>query len=193
MSIKEDGLGVAPKKGQWGLTDDGVREARKLSGLSPDASGTPPETKTPLQVAPMPLPTASAYDTDAYLRSLAVAASNCIGFFSTKSQTCMSCPLTGQCRNKQYADMSALAAELGKKDIDFDKLKDAPPAAGAKPGGGSGKPKPKKRWSNKNIEKIINHTETVCCRCGDPIPMKAQCYWQQEDGGESGLFHLECK
>lgn len=198
MSLRSEGLMITPQKGQWGLTEAGVRKARSLIGSLGGGTVEAPKVEAPKVEAPKveaPIkvnPVFAIYEVDPYLRGLAVAATNCIGFFSARSETCKTCPLHLQCRNKQMADLSSLAALLRKEDEDAEKAAAATVAYApliveeAAP--------PKKAWDNSGIEKIVMHYDAVCYRCGSSIAKESSCYWKHnpQDEKNSGVFHLEC-
>lgn len=220
MALRTDGLMTTPRKGQWGLTPSGVMEAQRLMWTTAPVVTAPVaivetpapvvmETEAPVKVTlPKPLPVVNftvdpvfvPYEGDSYLRGLAVAATNCLGYFSARSETCRTCPLHLQCRNKQAADMSGLAAILRREDAESEAEAQRAETARvtAKGSAPAATPEPQgvrlKQWNNTNIDKIVNHVESTCYRCGNAIAVGAVCYWRHDanDSSNSGVFHTEC-
>ena len=58
------------------------------------------------------------YNSDPYIRSLAIQSTSCFGQFSTRSPVCGDCPLSVACKSKMVATMSSLAATLRQRDVE---------------------------------------------------------------------------
>jgi len=227
--IKKHGLGESPKRGRWTLTDEGVQTAALLLGQSvpvvdADAPSTPqsaPESDDEADSDPTPAPTTTdaggtgvafsfgeqvnTYNDDPYIRGLAIAATNCTGFWSSRSDPCKNCPLSGACKAEASARMSTLAKRLALQDEEARKAALAPP----KPKKQS-KPKadPKVKADDMDIDDILAAIEgeddkkeslpahskmkvpadAKCAHCGGSVRRGDDGVWVRT----GGMFHPKC-
>jgi len=190
-------------RGKWMLTDEGVQEARRLAVAAGDPVATPKVVADPapavkvsitLPAAPMVQDT-SGYHQDAYLRSLAIDRTACFGKYSPHgAAVCADCPLAADCRNRQLAEFSRLAAALAHEDSPT-KAKPVPAAgttAAPTPAGAAST-----RFKSidfKGADVILNKAPAFCADCGEVIEKDERCRWVEELPGtdDGGLFHLDC-
>lgn len=208
-NCRKVGLTDAPPKtrGKWMLTAEGVQEARKAAQAAGAPVNVVKAAMAPMPPAPVaptltPAPVAkvidlSSYHTDAYVRKLAIDATGCFGKYTSRAGSiCSDCPLWGECRNQQIANMGQFAARFAAKDFAAKpaaKPATTPPGASAKPAAHSGATRYDPKIFN-GAEVILNKAESPCMECGKPIDPDERCRWVDElpddDGG--GLFHLDC-
>ncbi len=207
-NCRKVGLTDAPPKtrGKWMLTVAGVQEAQKAA----QAAGAPVNVGKAAMAPMPPAPAApahktasvarvidlSSYHKDAYVRKLAIDATGCFGKHTSRAgSVCATCPLWGECRNKQIANMGQFAARFAAQDFTVKPAAKPVPAtqsASAKPAASSGSRYDLKVFNGAEI--ILNKAESPCMGCGKPIDPDERCRWVEElpddDGG--GLFHLDC-
>jgi len=226
--IKKHDLGDSPRRGRWALTDKGVQTAALLLGQdvpavdvdSDDkASRTPADGDAPTTPDPVPAPTTTdaggtgvsytlgeqvnTYNPDPYIRGLAIAATNCSGFWSPRSDVCKSCPLAGACKAEANGRLSVLSLRLAAEDEKARKDALAPP-----------KPKQSKKAPAKpdsdamDIDDIIsaiqgddNKKEDLPAHSRMKVPADAKCAHcggsvRRNDDGvwvrTGGMFHPKC-
>jgi hypothetical protein len=129
--LKPEGLATAPRRGSWTLTEKGVEVSRLLQDDAPE----PPETTTTVKVESEPEPNPEpqihtggepvswwvgaqedTYEGDGYIQGLALDATPCAGFWSSRSEVCKDCPLSGSCKEGLLSRMSAIGAALREED-----------------------------------------------------------------------------
>ena len=214
-TLRDKGLGDYEKKGYWFLTKMGVQKAREDAGR-PAEEVVAPESTEPVHTAArttelaedqkganvLRLPTVHPYHNDPYLRSLAIERTPCFGAHSTRSETCKTCPLSGECLNavsaakakiamdleaedtKEIASTEAKAKAKADKNESIDDLISTFDEVGDDKKGGK---KPKKS-SGKKPSKATAQREGICCRCGGTIPKGDECYWIKGEG----IMHDHC-
>lgn len=216
-SLRDKGLGEYEKKGYWALTKMGVQKAREEAGVEfveetvevePEVevvSPAPVHTAARTQVAVesnegsvVRLPTVHPYHADPYIRSLAIDSTGCFGSLSTRSETCKTCPLSGDCHNAVLAKKSKIAADLEALDRRTAEAKAAKAKAKETKNESideliSGfdevsKSKTKQSSNAKKKSKATAQRDGVCCRCNGKINKGEDCYWSKGDG----IFHLTC-
>lgn len=227
--VRKHNLGDSPKRGRWTLTDDGVQTAALLLGQSvpavdADATGTPqsaPESDDGASPDPSPTTTVTdaggtgvvftfgeqinTYNDDPYIRGLAIAATNCSGFWSSRSDLCKDCPLSGACKAEASARLSVIAKRLAIEDEEARKAALAPPKPKADP-----KPKSdsKPKADELDIDDILAAIEgeddkktTLPAHSKMKVPADAKCAHcggsvrRGEDGvwvRTGGMFHPKC-
>lgn len=124
-----DGYGVGMGRGKWALTPAGAAQLALSGGTtappSPTKAATPPQVQAvasaPLQAPVFLLPTRAAnddgnYHADPYIRHLALSDHACMGFFSSASPICATCPARNVCVNARWAKFAALAVQLTEED-----------------------------------------------------------------------------
>lgn len=203
----DNGRGLRGKRGQWGLTEEGLTEARSHASLF---GVTPPPlpsatTTTAAPVAPTMatsgvsvslgrIALADSYHPDAYIRSLAVAQTPCFGGWSAQAATCKDCPLTNSCRNMVAARASMISLRLiqGGK---------APKAPKADPGGLTSKAEGTSTAgvsqtmldAFKDADAFVNRTDATCVVCGKDIAPKEEALWAERIGTDpGGVAHIRC-
>jgi hypothetical protein len=216
-SLRDKGLGEYEKKGYWALTKMGEQKAREEAGVEAVVEETVEEAVVEEVVSPAPvhtaartqvaesnegsvvrLPTVHPYHADPYIRSLAIAATGCFGSHSTRSETCKTCPLSGDCHNAVLAQKSKIAADMeatdrrmaaareakaqkkAAKDESIDELISGFDEVSTRKA--KGKTKAKKK------SKATAQRDGVCCVCNGKISKGDDCYWSKGDG----IFHLTC-
>ena len=130
-----------------------------------------------------PNATHTAYETDAYFRSLAAEKTRCFGKWSPRATACKECPLAALCAKEQVSLMASFASTL---DAEFEAAVNTPVVEEAPP--------------VVEEEAVVEPTlpegaavipvafETVCGHCGKICP----------EGSEAvhitgkGMFHIEC-
>lgn len=208
-------LGERKGRGLWALTEAGVDAARQLGGvtIAPLDPVTTQASATLTTPSPSPVPApvvvggvsllvgtgfpTDTYDPDPYIRSLVIEQTGCFGAFTDNpSAICTKCPISGACRNAQFALMSRLARTLASED----KAASAPaPAPAPAPASGKGK-KGKDSGSSKagkvnwrKAEEVVAHVESECTICGNKVAKGESAYWIENDTDGGFLVHLSHK
>lgn len=95
-------IASSPAKGQWALNKRGVAHARQLAaaqGVQTVASSQ----ETPSLQPPDPSPTGHVYESDPYLRQVAIAMTPCFGrLYDAENKTCDSCILAKYCQEELW-------------------------------------------------------------------------------------------
>jgi hypothetical protein len=203
----DNGRGLRGKRGQWGLTEEGINEARGHAGTFGVTPPLPSNlTATTTTAAPVTMPTqgvsvalgrvtiADAYHPDAYIRSVAVAQTPCFGGWSAQAATCKGCPLASSCRNMVAARASMIAARLIKHG-----------SAPAAPAAASGTVPSKAEGTStagvsqtmldafKDADAFVNRTDATCVVCGKDIAPKEEALWAERIGTDpGGVAHIKC-
>lgn len=141
------------------------------------------------------------YNTDPYIRGLAIEQTSCFGNFSQRSKVCEDCPLSGACKASTLEKLTAIAARLRKRDEEAARRANAPeaPQAPEEPEGEDD--------DDLDIEDIIAAIEddepdsdpnvtfmesvpanTICTTCGNKVDAGSKAYWVK--GG--GVHHPGC-
>jgi len=138
--IRGKGLGEQVKKGQWMLTDEGVKAARgddpedeveaeeaEVEDLAAARADAAEEIEQEEEIAEIVhLPVASSkhpYSDDPYIVSLAIESVPCFGAWSKRSDACKECPIARDCivqvgvlKGKIAADLEAEEAEALRRE-----------------------------------------------------------------------------
>jgi len=221
-TLRDKGLGDYEKKGHWTLTQMGVQKARENAGLPAPVGAPKPIPKVP-KAAPihatarvtglaeigsnadvLRLPTVHPYHNDPYLRALAIERTPCFGAFSSRSETCKTCPLSQECtgageaaKAKIAADMEAedartIAAKVAKEKAKTDKNESIDDLISSfdEVDDGATKTKAQKpsKSTGKKPSKATAQREGICCRCSGAIKKGAECYWIKGEG----IMHADC-
>lgn len=90
-----------------------------------------PEIATPILETDMeteggvswsPGPQTDTYNTDPYIRGIAIASTACFSNFSERSTICGDCSLSGACKGAMISNLAAVAARLQKRDDEAVKI-----------------------------------------------------------------------
>jgi len=192
--LREEGLLELVKgtRGKWVLTPEGATAAKVL--LLGAQEDTPPSGAlfSPVEMA-------DTYNTDPYLRALAIGSTSCMGHRDTSAKVCQACPLGATCRHLTCFRMARLGDALGEppeppeppettpseplpedavEDIEdpdllgaVDDLEQAPPGA---------------LGAAASIPYTVKQ-DSVCYVCQQPIPKNTKCLWSK-----AGVRHLTC-
>ncbi len=111
-------LARSAERGVWVLTEAGVEIATTLLAAVTieDAPVPQPAFGGGEGLAWTPGPQFNTYNPDAYIRSLAIAATPCFGEFSDRSEVCGRCPLSGACKATLLVRLADCARELRERD-----------------------------------------------------------------------------
>jgi hypothetical protein len=225
--IKKHGLGDSPRRGQWTLSTEGVQTAALLLGQSvpavdADGDGSTPESPAVDDDGATPDPTTilassgvggagvvftfgeqiNTYNPDPYIRGLAIAATNCSGFWSARSDVCKSCPLSGACKAEASSRLSIIAGRLDREDEEARKRALAPKSQKAKD-----ETESKAKADDMDIDDILAAIEggdkktsipahsnmkvpadAKCAHCGGSVRRGDDGYWVRT----GGMFHPKC-
>lgn len=222
--IKKEGLAQQPGKGKWALTKEGVTEAERI--MTQTAADTVVETVPAGDDISMPVSAGlkaddSTYHEDQYIVSLAIKATRCSGFYSTRATLCTGsdnvppCPVRAACITQMANTLSNLSSVLIQEDArkaaqdiaiaeaneraksaKGKKAKEAAAAdvaaASADDSGSTVKP-PTGGWDNTGVKKIKAALDAKCTRCGGLIKKGTPCHWiRSKDSSDNGVFHIEC-
>lgn len=104
-SLVNDGLGHrAKQRGWWGLTEEGVRQAR----INMDLYETFQEQEDE-----------EGSDTlDPYLLSCMIQATECFGYYSSGSDICRGCLLKSHCEERLQVTLREMAKEISKEEYE---------------------------------------------------------------------------
>ncbi len=189
-------------RGQWVLTDKGVRDALYLchGHLVPAPAPTPVAAPVAV-VAPVVAPAAPVpppHLRDPYILGLLLDQTPCLGHYSAHGGAeCVSCPVTTACLNKQYSTYSQVALRLTQEDVkaaQAARVAQSPVAGGAPIAVPKVTVKPKASTLDlSTAQKIMAFEETLCAECGKPIQKGSPCYWVDDTvNNESRMLHLDC-
>jgi uncharacterized protein YdaT len=217
-TLRDKGLGDYEKKGHWALTQMGVQKARENAGLPASIVTSKPVVAAPVHTAArvtalaetgssadvLRLPTVHPYHNDPYLRALAIERTPCFGAFSSRSETCKTCPLSEECTGAGEAAKAKIAADMEAEDARLIAAKTAKEKAKADKNesiddlissfdevdDGATKKKAKKstKSTGKKPSKATAQREGICCRCQGAIKKGAECYWIKGEG----IMHADC-
>jgi len=181
-------LTVSMGKGKWALTVDGVAKARSLGG---DMT-----TVTPMAVS-VSTGGASPYETDPYLRSLAVQETKCFNYFSDQASTCADCPIREGCRHARMSALSELARTLAFEDEALERAEKEKAAAEARAkavaaAATSAATAPGTGGKITGAQIITCAQEAMCRDCGKRLTKGSDIVWVRGAGGKAGLMHIEC-
>ena len=220
-SLREKGLTEAKGRGKWALTAAGLQEAVQLqqkAGVTlPTPAAAPVVPVAAVVAAAVVLPPtegvsvqigtvasrASFYSPDAYITSLAIETTGCVGKYSPHgAAVCTDCPLRNECRNQQAANLSKLAKRLAAQDRAALAPKSAAPAAASAPAAAAVPAAPAANPGKVDVSKIDFSTADViksrmdlsCEACGKDVKKGERCRWVSgiNENDESGVFHLDC-
>lgn len=191
-------LTVSMGKGKWALTVHGVAKAQSLGG---GVMVTAPVVS--------PVSTGGVYETDPYLRSLAVQETKCFNYFSDQAPTCMNCPLREGCRHARMSALSELARKLAFEDEALKKAMEDKAAAEARAkaaeaaaaeaanlkaqSSSTSSASPPASGAKITGAQIITCAQDALCRdCGKKMAKGSDIVWVRGAGGKAGLMHIEC-
>jgi hypothetical protein len=218
-----EGLGAkGTKKGMWTLTPEGAKAASILIGTeldaflepSDDTVNTTLDTLDTLEDPNSPTVVANdggegiswspgemvnTYNPDPYIRGLAIKQTHCFGEFTSRSDVCESCPLSGACKAAALDRLSSIAARLQQRDeqealrklrgefnpveeeddddLDIDEIIDA--INGTEEGG---------HVDLSEYKEIDVPAATKCSGCGQTLSAGEVGYYKRS----VGMFHKSC-
>lgn len=195
-------------RGLWTLTPAGVAEAQKLAGVTV-AGPTPAPTPQVVSSIPAPTPQAApqrapvmsrGHLDDPYILGLILSQTGCLGHYTShQGAECTTCCVVPECKAKQYAGFSQIAARLALKDKLATMTPNTAPAALKAPASTAPadpkvpRPRPRSTLDLSNATEINAFEQTVCSECGEVIPKGAKCWWVEDTKTEvSILVHIEC-
>lgn len=153
-------------------------------------------------------PMINTYHKDAYIRTLAMQSTDCMGKWSSRSSVCESCGLEGACKAQAMALLAEIAASMDNED-EQQKLRAAQPAQPAQPApapdpmadavdgilgiiheNDKNKP-PKITFTSK---KLPARVRTVCGTCRSTIEMGGEGMFIKgsSDPQYNGMHHIDC-
>jgi hypothetical protein len=176
-----------------------------------------PEPEPADNIVELRRPDARSYHPDRKIRALAIQATKCFGYYSSRARACKVCPLAAECVQAvraEYASLSqSIKAEQAKaerqakakkkvkaasgKPVSTDDLLEDLDAADSTPGKKKGKRKAsrktkaervKAKQSKESALPIKARSNTKCGGCGKTIPNGEDVLWIEE----SGTFHKGC-
>lgn len=149
----------------------------------------------------------NTYMEDAYLRTLAMQATDCMGKWSARSDVCGSCPLSGACKAQAMASLAEIAMIMDRDDENKARV-----AAGIDPT--ITPPKDDMKDTVDTVLDIINEDDlkdstpkltfksaemntmvgTVCSHCKTDIEAGELSVWIREasDPSYNGMYHPKC-
>jgi len=194
------------------LLDDVVAAA--ATETEPESAAEPEPEPEPTNLVELRRPDARAYHTDPHIRSLAIAATMCFGFHSSRARACKTCPLAAECVQAVRAEFSRLGKKIEKEESDARARLMAEArikkAAAAQAGvttdalledleatGTGGKKSKRKvdrkaraqaKWDKSTAVPITARNNQICTACSKSLPNGTKVLWIEE----AGTFHSEC-
>ena len=204
-AIKKEGLATPSPRRTYCLTPIGATIAMSGATPSPAPSSEVVEEATP---APTPEPTPTivviepkgevgvswagpsgtanathtAYETDAYFRSLAAEKTRCFGKWSARASACKGCPLASLCKGAQTTMMAEIASKM---DAEFAKGLAVTSTPAPTPEVVEAAPAPSLPDGAKVMPVAF---ETVCSHCGKVCPEGVDAVHLPG----KGVYHTEC-
>jgi hypothetical protein len=143
----------------------------------------------------------NTYNSDPYIRGLAVEATRCFGEFSPRSDVCKTCPLSGACKAVVFTRAAELAVTFRKRDEEAAKRAAQPTAvtppeevdditdiiSAIKDEVEGASAKPTKPVADGSTTMTIP-TDAKCKACGQKIPRGTDCSFVRGEGA----YHNEC-
>lgn len=202
-TLKQKGLceDQEDTRGKWSLTQAGVDKAKSLIGPTEvqkeddvNQAQQTEDTKTDgFSLTISPYPPGDAYHLDSYIVEVAAAATPCYGHFSGSANTCLSCPISRQCRNKRAIEFTKLVRELDRARVGdkvSDKLK-----SNAEEG------KLTKKVLNRQVNNLGQrpvpqqgggNVQFPCKVCKKNIERGQLMWWVRNPHPDEGAYHADC-
>jgi hypothetical protein len=178
-TLIENKWGESPKKGQWALTEEGVKKMKDL--LNEENSITLPAFEG-----------VEDPNTDKGIMQAMSTQSKCIGYPSTQGVTCKGCSLVFRCQDKMYTELHRIAVQLSKDPEAFVK-KPATGMSGQEYGLATFGGEPDSFCILE--EKEVRDVAPCCAVCGEKLNAGEKvCYVLKKYAKteKSGLFHIDC-
>ena len=118
-ALCDDGRAFKVGRGRWRLSEDGVRVASRRFPEH-DYDGKTTEDQEPVvQELPKLSKTVIApkYHTNSDIVAVAIQQTPCFGYFSSRSNTCLTCPLKDGCLDSLHAQASLLARVVESEEL----------------------------------------------------------------------------
>lgn len=211
--LKDKGMTAFHARGAWCLTELGAQEAANQVGRTPGTPVPPtpeemaarnqvlaeedPES-TEAQVLPLRRRTKHPYSEDPYIRSLAIANTDCFGAHTPRSEACKVCRLAQECVEALDGRLAEIAKELdGEERLEAARAEQKAAAAKRKDSSinelieNFEKDRTIKK-SPKNGDRIVSESivqaETQCHGCKTTIPKGMHAIWAKG----KGMYHHKC-
>jgi len=206
--LKDKGFADGAGRGQWVLTEKGVAAARALLGddfgvgeaLATEPEEPEGEMSSGGGVSWSPGVCENSYSKDSYLQTLAVSSTQCFGHWSSRSEKCKDCPISGGCKAELTQHMSQLGARLNARDLEKARLEEEARRRAEYP-----EPDPEVPSEDDSIADILNAIEggtspkmkakkmtaaatSKCIKCKNTIQQGEVAWWSQGDG----MLHDKC-
>jgi len=191
--FKNDGYTKTMGRGQWALTEAGVKFMTSQATPTQSPPTSQPDVSandtSEIVVSFTKIKPEDAYHEDAYIRTLALQETPCAGAYSQQSPTCQECTLNSACMNAMMTELVNISQELAKEDAEEEKRKQKKMVS-ANPNVST---KPPRVDPNGSGDLVLIHQSSVCSKCGKAIPKGTKAYWVPATAtGDSGLYHSEC-
>ena len=211
QALCDEGLGERHGRGKWGLTVNGVTEARTMiqnnvlpTNAQDDAAALADailadfSDLTPVvMIAPKVDFDDGMYHPDPYIRELALEDHTCLGFFSTQSPLCPTCPARTICQTRMLDRMAVVATGLDRDDTQAS-IADAiePNDQEDDTVGSIQPPMPTKFKKPKGATYILQtcQSQTVCGHCRGTILVGDNAVWLRNVSStvKSMMLHEGC-
>lgn len=196
-SLREEGLGVKHGRGTWGLTPNGVDKARAMMTSTNNTSKDLEIDDLVAIIAATPIDETltnkdGTYHPDPYICDVALGGHKCMGFFSSQSPMCTTCPARVLCHQSMMAMMATMAVNLNDADISVAAIAEMAPPKGVDD------PTPSDRYVVPKDAVVIEQTcsgTVVCDHCGGMIHDGELSMWVRKVGpnkNKSLMLHREC-
>jgi len=200
-ALKTEGLGEAPRRGRWALTEQGLDLANTYKETGQVAAVEVPEIPESAVAAKVSKGSGvsidftdietgdpNSTDADPYIQSLLIGKTKCLGKWSGRSSMCTNCPVQPACKSFMRSELAALADRMVKEE-EKAKRKKGKPEDEVNMDDLLAEEESKGKGTAPNKTSLIKAAlDSICETCGKKISRGEECYW---DTGE-GLYHKAC-